>query len=176
MGMIDGKIHILFVCLGNICRSPMAEALFKHHIKEQSLVQFFSIDSAGTGSYHEGKNYHSSTIRVVQENGIEIDGHSRPVQAKDFTNFDYILAMDESNYDNLETMAAENPQVKAKINHILAYSTESHRHGLSVPDPYFSGYNGFQSVFDLLNDACLGFLQALIQEHKLLDGLDRPSK
>lgn len=136
------------VCLGNICRSPVAEGVMKLKAQEHDLD--IEIDSAGTSGWHNGELPDSRSMANAKENGVDIsDQSSRKVLLTDFTEFDLLYAMDESNYDNLINMCPEPLQHKVKM--IL---NEIHPgENMSVPDPYY-GNDGFQLVFDLLNEAC----------------------
>lgn len=136
------------VCLGNICRSPVAEGVMKLKAEEHGLD--VEIDSAGTSGWHNGKLPDSRSMANAKENGVDIsDQSSRKVLLADFTEFDLLYAMDVSNYDNLINMCPEHLQYKVKM--IL---NEIHPgENMSVPDPYY-GNDGFQLVFDLLNEAC----------------------
>ena len=136
------------VCLGNICRSPVAEGIMRSKAEEYGLN--IEIDSAGTSGWHNGELPDSRSMANAKENGIDIsDQGSRKVVLSDFIEFDLLYAMDESNYNNLIHMCPENFQYKVKM--IL---NEVHpAKNISVPDPYY-GNDGFQIVFDLLNEAC----------------------
>ncbi len=141
-------MKILMVCLGNICRSPVAEGIMRSKAEEYGLN--IEIDSAGTSGWHNGELPDSRSMANAKENGIDIsDQGSRKVVLSDFIEFDLLYAMDESNYNNLIHMCPENFQYKVKM--IL---NEVHpAKNISVPDPYY-GNDGFQIVFDLLNEAC----------------------
>src|SRR5215475_11592404 len=104
-------IKVLFVCHGNICRSPMAEAVFAHLVTEAGLEDQFEIDSAGTSRYHEGETAHSGTLHVLAEHGIDYDGHSRPLTRRDLNYYDYIIAMDEENLEGIRDLG----ESKAKV-------------------------------------------------------------
>lgn len=157
-------VRVLFVCLGNICRSPMAEAIFNHLIEVAQLNEKFYVVSAGTSGYHQGEPYHRDTRDVCEKNNVKIDGISRPVQNSDFEEFDYLLAMDESNYEDL-LARCPSPKFESKIKHMLEFQQNDHIPGLNVPDPYYGGYDCFERVFELLEDACEGFLEHVKREH-----------
>lgn len=149
---------ILFVCLGNICRSPMAEGIMKKYIDEAALTHKIHIDSAGTHNYHEGELPDARMRQHAFQRGYELTHHSRPVKTDDFDNFDLILAMDDNNMSDLMRKA---PTVEAqkKIKRITDYCSI---HTLDhVPDPYYGGAEGFNLVIDLLEDACKGLLKAI---------------
>lgn len=141
-------MKILMVCLGNICRSPVAEGVMKAKADEYGLEIF--VDSAGTSGWHNGDKADSRSRKNALENGVNIsDQISRGVVLTDFETFDVIYAMDESNYNNLINMSPEEHHHKIKMILNEVYPCEN----MSVPDPYY-GNDGFQLVFDLLNDAC----------------------
>ena len=139
---------VLFVCLGNICRSPMAEGVFRSAIKEAGLK--IKVDSAGTAGYHAGEPPDSRAVLKMKEKGIDIsDLRARKFDPEDFQKFDRIYAMDSSNYDNILKLAkndAERNKVKLFLNEL--YPEE----GRSVPDPYYGGEEGFELVYTFLND------------------------
>lgn len=139
---------ILMVCLGNICRSPLAEGILKSKLPSAH----FYIDSAGTSSYHEGEKPDSRSIQTALQHGINISSQrSRQFKAEDFDMFDYIYAMDYSNYDNIIHLARHEDD-KNKVKLIL--SELKNTQNLEVPDPYYGGVNGFENVYQLLDNAC----------------------
>ena len=149
------KYKILFVCLGNICRSPSAEAVMKKLVKDAGMEGRFLIDSAGIIGYHEGEPADPRAIR----RGYRLDSISRPVRTQDFYDFDLIIGMDNRNIDDLKEKAPD-LVTEQKIHQMMEYSTN----GLYdyVPDPYYSGAEGFELVLDLLEDACRGLLARVI--------------
>ncbi|PJF44915.1 MAG: low molecular weight phosphotyrosine protein phosphatase [Phototrophicales bacterium] len=154
-------VKVLFVCLGNICRSPMAEAVFRQMVKEAGLEHAIMVDSAGTSRYHIGEPAHSGTLRTLQKHNIKYDGRARQLQTKDFKEFDYILAMD---YSNLEDIEARMPSdSKAKVKLFLDYAPQLTTR--EVPDPYYNGR--FEDVYELVKAASAGLLQAIREEHGL---------
>ena len=151
------KISILFVCLGNICRSPAAEAVFLHQIKKQGLEENFNVDSAGTGGWHVGKDADSRMRQTASKRGINIRSRARQIQLSDFTNFDIILTMDNSNLNDVKKLSLElNSNNIADIKPLLSYSINKNL--IEVPDPYYGGQNGFEEVLDLLEDSIAGLL------------------
>lgn len=152
------KKYILFVCLGNICRSPSAEGIFKKIITEQNLENNFEIDSAGLLSVHQGNLPDSRMRQHAAQRGYDLQHRSRPVVAEDFELFDLIIGMDESNIAGLEKIAKTDKQ-KAKIHRMADYLQELKAD--YIPDPYYGGDKGFQKVIDLLEDACDGLLKNL---------------
>ena len=136
------------VCLGNICRSPLAEGILVSKVNEDEIF----VDSAGTGAYHIGKLPDERSIEVAGKYGIDITNQrARKFTVKDFDTFDYIYAMDESNYQNILMLARTNDD-KSKVQLILneAHPTKN----LAVPDPYYGGNQGFENVYTMLEEAC----------------------
>ena len=150
-------MKILMVCLGNICRSPVAEGVMKGKAEEYGLK--ITVDSAGTSGWHDGESPDKRSIANAAENGIDISKqHSRKVVLSDFEEFDIVYAMDESNYNNLLNRSPEKYHHKIKMILNEVHPGEN----MSVPDPYY-GNDGFQLVFDLLNEACEKIAQDLKQ-------------
>jgi len=149
---------ILFVCLGNICRSPLAEALFRKHIEEQKLSHKFSCDSCGTAGYHIGKQPDSRSVANAKQNGLLYTHIGRQLTKKDIQEFDYILAMDKYNYEDIQEMN--------KIEHQHIYKIRDFdlsNKGADVPDPYYGGAQGFQEVYTILDRATLHLLEELLK-------------
>ena len=151
-------VKILFVCLGNICRSPMAEAIMNKLVDEQGSGDRFLIDSAGLISYHEGEGSDPRMKQHASRHGYRLTHISRPVRPSDFDDFDIIIGMDDSNYDRLRRMALT-LEAEAKVHRMTDYCT---RHVIDhVPDPYYGGAQGFENVIEILEDACAGLLATL---------------
>ena len=152
------KTSILFVCLGNICRSPVAEGVFRQKITDAGLDQHFEIDSAGTAEWHTGKSPDSRMIEAAAERGYDLKNlRARQVQPGDFNNFDLILAMDEENLMNLQDVAPDEPAAKMSL--FLTYADNPGT--TEVPDPYFGGNAGFHHVIDLVENAADGLIRSL---------------
>lgn len=148
---------ILFLCLGNICRSPLAEGVFAHHIKKAGLEDKITYDSAGNGAWHEGDPPDPRAIQVAQKYGVDISNQrSRPLTAQDFDRFDLILAMDEGNIERLRSVMPTNS--KAQVALFLEYSTGE---ATEVPDPYYGGDEGFDRVFAQIDRACQKLVEKL---------------
>ncbi|MGL4291960.1 MAG: low molecular weight protein-tyrosine-phosphatase [Bacteroidales bacterium] len=152
------KYKILFVCLGNICRSPAAHGMMEGLIEEKGLTSFFEIDSAGTYAGHQGELPDSRMRAHARKRGLELTHRSRPVRSSDFEEFDLIVAMDDRNYSNLRDMAPD-IESELKIHRMVEYSRNPTYD--YIPDPYYSGADGFELVLDLLEDACGGLLETL---------------
>ncbi len=152
-------IRVLFVCLGNICRSPMAEAVFAHKVRAAGLGGTIIADSAGTGDWHIGHAPHPGTRQVLEANAIDYAHHARLITAEDLQAFDYVLTMDDSNLANVRRLA----QGRAKVVPFLSYAPDS---GVTeVPDPYLTG--NFDEVYTLISEAADGLLAAIRREHGL---------
>lgn len=151
---------ILFVCLGNICRSPLAKAIFNHIINEKGLNHIFEADACGTSDYHIGNSPDSRTTRNSLKNGVPISHAARQLTTGDLNYFDLILAMDISNYDNilqLPTATANQHKIK------LMREFDPYEPG-EVPDPYYGNEKDFQQVFDILNRSIDNLIVSITQE------------
>jgi protein-tyrosine phosphatase len=158
-------IRVLFVCLGNICRSPMAEAVFQHMVNQEGLADQIEADSAGTGEWHIGSAAHPGTLAVLQTNGIAYDGRGRTLHPTDMRNFDYIIPMDNDNLRNVQRLH-KLAGGAAKVALLLDFSEAAKKAGLrEVPDPYLTG--GFENVYSLVTDGAAGLLAAIRREHDL---------
>jgi protein-tyrosine phosphatase len=147
-------MKILMVCLGNICRSPLAEGILKHYIKREKLDWF--VDSAGTGAWHIGNPPDPRSIELAKKHGIDIsDQRARKIRSTDFEEFDIIFAMDSSNYNDLQRYALDDEE-KEKIKFILNETKPNQNN--SVPDPYWDD-NGFEKVYQMLDIACKSFIE-----------------
>ena len=147
----DKKYKVLFVCLGNICRSPAAHGIFEHMVKESGLQDKIEVDSAGTYGGHRGELPDRRMRTAAMYRGYALTHKSRPVSSLDFLDFDLIVAMDDQNYEDLMHLA---PSVEAthKIKRMASYLTT---HSISyIPDPYYMGTEGFSLVLDLLEEGC----------------------
>lgn len=157
------KYKILFVCLGNICRSPAAQAVMQRLVDERGLTDRFLIDSAGTSGYHDG-DLPDRRMRVhARPRGYELTHRSRRVEGSDFEEFDLIVAMDSANAADLQRLAAT-PEEARKIVMMGDYIGQFRNHYDYVPDPYYEGSEGFELVLDLLEEACNNLLDKLIEK------------
>ena len=152
-------MKILFVCLGNICRSPAAEAVLKKLVKSANLENSFEIDSAGTGGWHIGEQADPRMRKAARELGFNITSRGRQVTNTDFHNFDLIIAMDSSNYNNLLPLQTEDD--RAKLIQFRELMTTQRIEG--VPDPYYGGPEGFKQVLNILQEGCKELLNRVIK-------------
>src|SRR5690625_4568043 len=159
---INEMVRVLFVCLGNICRSPMAEAVFRDMVNKEQLSDKIEVDSAGTANWHEGKPPHEGTRNKLDELGISYEGMAaRQLKADDFEQFDYIITMDDS---NMEDIKREFTQPKnAVVKKLLDYTKGSKE--VNVPDPYYTG--DFDYTYELVSNACDILLKRIKTEHNL---------
>ena len=151
---------VLFVCLGNICRSPAAEAIFINLLEKKELTNDFIVDSAGTGSWHIGKKADSRMRVAAERRDINILSRARQITSKDFDEFNYILAMDNSNFRNIQDLKKRTASTDfASIKKIQDFKSVFNEQ--EVPDPYFGGDEGFDYVLDILEDSVNGFLESI---------------
>lgn len=149
-------IRVIFVCLGNICRSPMAEAVFRERVQEAGLGDEFEIDSAGTGDWHAGKPAHAGTRGILSRNGISCDHRARVLKRADLDSFDHVVAMDGQNLRDIDALGGERGG-RAVISLFLDHAPDL---GVrDVPDPYFTG--NFEEVFTLVEAGAVGLLAKL---------------
>ncbi len=155
---------LLFVCLGNICRSPAAEGVFLHLLEARGLSNQFLVDSAGTGGWHVGNPADRRMRAAAERRGIHLPSRARQIELADFGNFDRILTMDDDNLQAVRSLAGE---LGARSDLALVEPMTSHCRRFSdkeVPDPYYGGEQGFEHVLDLLEDACSGLLETLTRD------------
>ena len=152
-------VKILMVCLGNICRSPLAEGLLAAKLPKDKFI----VDSAGTGNYHIGKQPDPRSIATAKKNGIDITNQrGRQFSSNDFDEFDYIFAMDISNFENIIRLAkneAQKEKVELILNHLFPGDN------VDVPDPYYGLQNGFDMVYEMLDETCDNLAKKLIEKH-----------
>ncbi len=159
------KVSVLFVCLGNICRSPAAEGFFKHLLVQENKAESFYIDSAGTSAYHEGAPADGRMQEAAKLRGYELESISRAFDfKKDFEKFDYIITMDHDNFQDVLDLAPDS-EAQEKVTSMVSYCTQ---HDVNhVPDPYYKGMDGFELTLDIIEDACEGLFEKLMDENKL---------
>ncbi|ERM84834.1 hypothetical protein P872_22500 [Rhodonellum psychrophilum GCM71 = DSM 17998] len=158
-------IKVLFVCLGNICRSPLAEAIFNHKLKAQNLIDKFSSDSCGTSDYHIGELPDERTLKCAKRNNIPIDHRGRQIHRVDIREFQYIIAMDDSNKSNIQEQIKQSGLKHKKV--FLMREFQSDPDHIDVPDPYYGNEDGFDLVYNILDDSINSLLEHLKSEHKI---------
>lgn len=156
-GLTRPPFRILFVCSGNICRSPLAEALFKSVAAEAGLGERFEVDSAGTHGYHEGDPADPRTRQVGRRHGLNVDSIARSVTDEDFGRFDLIIAMDRGHLSELKSRAGKVRQADIRLMREFDASAGS----MDVADPYYGGQDGFESMYLVLEPACRGLLESI---------------
>ena len=153
-------ISVLFVCLGNICRSPMAEALFRHKLEQHGLIDRIEVDSAGTGRWHVGEPPHKGTQKILSQNGVSCKGMTaRLLTSQDLKDFDYIIAMDESNLNNILKLSDGRKKVYRLLDFLENQPVRD------VPDPYYT--DNFDEVYRLVNAATEELLRFISDENNL---------
>lgn len=159
------KLQVLFVCLGNICRSPLAEGVFRQLVREEGLADRFTIDSAGTSSYHEGDPPDARASAVAQARGVQLTGQARQLIRPDLERFDYVIVMDAENRRAVERLARQHA-ARAAVHLLREFDPDSDG-DLDVPDPYYGGPRGFETVHDIVERSCRGLLEQLRRGHSL---------
>jgi protein-tyrosine phosphatase len=159
-------LRICFVCLGNICRSPTAEGIMLHLLRQRGLSEGFVVDSAGTAAYHVGEPPDKRSHATAKQRGVHLPSVARRFDAEDFARFDYVIAMDRTNQKDLLRIAPDRA-AREKVKLLRDFCSESCAAGdLDVPDPYYGGTQGFEDVFDICQRACLGLLEHVTQQAK----------
>ena len=154
------EIRVLFVCLGNICRSPLAEGLFKHLAAERGLAARFIVDSCGTGDWHAGEPPDPRMARVAKKRGVSLNGQrARQISGEDLRNFDVVVAMDRSNLRDVKGLG-----VKPRGELFLLRDYDPRSDDPDVPDPYYGGADGFDEVFDIVKRCCECLLERFESE------------
>lgn len=156
-------INVLFVCLGNICRSPVAEALFMDMVRQKKMQHLFSADSAGTASYHIGKRADSRSIQVAKNNGITITHLARAFSVTDFDKFDLIVAMDKNNLQDINKLKPK----YAAATVVLMRQFDDQFPLTDVPDPYYCEQSDFQNMYRILDSCCNQLLNELVAKSEL---------
>ena len=154
------QLSLLFICLGNICRSPAAEGIMKQLVEKRGLSHRFYIDSAGIGRWHIGQLPDARMRKHGARRGYLFDSRARVFTPADFDTFDLIIVMDDENYEDI-IYKVRNDEDKAKVHRMTEY-LQKYKHYDSVPDPYYEGPDGFELVLDLLEDGCQGLLDTCL--------------
>ena len=157
------QISLLFICLGNICRSPAAEGIMKQLVERRGLSHRFYIDSAGIGRWHIGQLPDSRMRKHGARRGYQFDSRARVFTVSDFDLFDMIIVMDDENYEDI-IYRARTDEDKAKVHRMTEY-LQKYKHLRSVPDPYYEGPDGFELVLDLLEDGCQSLLNVCLDKN-----------
>ena len=156
------KVKVLFVCMGNICRSPLAHGLFEHRVEEAGLSDRIAIDSAGTHAYHVGEQPDPRSQQTALRHGIDLSSQrARKVAGGDFERFDYIVAMDRDNHANLSAICPAEHNDKVKL--FLEFAPQLSE--TEVPDPYYGGDSGFEHVYQLIDAAADGLMADIKSRH-----------
>jgi protein-tyrosine phosphatase len=151
------KTSVLFVCLGNICRSPLAQGVFENKLENKKIAEKFFVDSCGTGSWHVGEKPHKGSIAIARQYGVNIENQrARDLNLSDFKKFEWIIAMDSQNLRDIESLASDS---KARIHLLREFDTQ--KDSMDVPDPYYTG--GFQQVFDIIDRSCDKLLERILR-------------
>jgi protein-tyrosine phosphatase len=158
-------VSVCFVCLGNICRSPTAEGVMRHLLRTSGLEHAIRVDSAGTAGYHRGEPPDRRAQAAARRRGIVLDSRARQFGGDDWRRFDYIVAMDRSNYEDL-VAAAPTKELAAKVRLLRSFDPSAPE-GASVPDPYYGGPKGFDDVLDMCEAAGRGLIEHIRREQGL---------
>jgi protein-tyrosine phosphatase len=159
--MPDRPVRLLFVCMGNICRSPTAEGVMAHLLEKEGLTDRVTIDSAGTGAWHAGSAPDERATSAAATRGITLSGCARQVRQSDFQDFDLLLCADADNLRDVRALAP-GKAARDKVRRLREFDPEAVRAGdLDIPDPYYGGARGFEDVLDLVERACEGLLDDL---------------
>ncbi len=159
------RVAVSFVCMGNICRSPTAEAIMRHLVREAGLQGSIEVDSAGTGAWHVGEERDRRSRTMAHRRGMPIEGCARQFEREDFQRFDLVLALDQDNARDLRQLAP-NDEARSKV-YLLREFDPSAGKNAEVPDPYYGGPDGFEHVFDVCLSACHGLLDHLRRTYRL---------
>ena len=159
------RVRVCFVCLGNICRSPTAEGVFRHLAAEAGLAEAFEIDSAGTAGYHSGEAPDPRARAAGKRASIPVGGKARQFSAADFARFEYVIAMDATNAKDLRGIAPT-PEAREKIRLMRSFDPDAPLNA-PIPDPYYGDDSGFDEVLELCRTACQHLLEEIRREHRL---------
>ena len=160
--MNKARVSVLFVCMGNICRSPLAEGVFRHLVHKRNLADRFEIDSAGVSGYHEGDPPDARSAEVARRRGIELTGRARRLKRADLDQFDYLIVMDRENRAGVERLA-NGAAPGARIHFLRDFDPDA-ADDIDVPDPYYGGPSGFENVQDMVERSCEQLLETIVEE------------
>ncbi|MCE5206436.1 MAG: low molecular weight phosphotyrosine protein phosphatase [Porphyromonadaceae bacterium] len=160
------KISLLFVCLGNICRSPAAEGIMKKIVEKNDLQDVIEVDSAGTSGWHEGELPDERMHAHGEKRKYDFCSYARKFRKSDFDKFDYVIVMDKNNYNSVKALA-DSPEQIGKI-HLMTEFSLQYGYYDEIPDPYYGNSSDFELVLDLLEDACVGLLQSIKNHYSLI--------
>jgi protein-tyrosine phosphatase len=158
----DRPTRVLFVCLGNICRSPLAESIFKHQIRQRGVERLFEVDSAGTSNYHIGDPPDPRSVATARARGVDVTGAGRQLTADDLKTFDYVIVMDRENLAAVRRLSSRAGEGSARV-HLLR-EWDSLERSADVPDPYYGGPRGFDAVHDIVERSCAALLDELLAD------------
>jgi protein-tyrosine phosphatase len=156
-------VRVLFVCMGNICRSPLAEGVFRHLVRQRGLTERFEIDSAGISGYHVGDPPDARSAEVARQRGIELSGRARRLKRSDLDHYEYVLVMDSENRAGVDRLA-NGGLVVAQVRYLREFDPEAGGE-LEVPDPYYGGTTGFERVHDMVARSCERLLDLIVEEY-----------
>ena len=157
------KVKVLFVCLGNICRSPLAEGVFRHLIEQRKMTHLFDVESCGTAAFHIGELPDKRSVDNARQNGVNYTHSARQFKQVDHYKFDVILPMDESNRKDVEAIKPRDGT--ARVIKMRYFDVEDKN--ADVPDPYYGGQQGFQNVYEIVYRSCKRLLETLIKQYHL---------
>jgi protein-tyrosine phosphatase len=161
--MSQQPTSILFVCMGNICRSPIAESVFLHLLRERGVEHRFRVDSAGTSGYHAGDPPDPRSVATARARGVSVRGQSRPIDERDLHDFDYVIVMDAENRSDVDRLRVA-VGGRARVHRLREWDPA--RGDLDVPDPYYGGPRGFDEVHDIVERSCAALLDHLLAERE----------
>ena len=161
---MKSTVKVIFVCLGNICRSPLADGLMHHKVKERGLEEYFEIDSAGTYAGHAGEKADARMRSTSEKYGVHLASIARQFLTEDFDRFDYIIVMDDSNFNNVTRLTKDENHL-AKVTKLRAFDNQTSNK--DVDDPYYGGISGFENCFQIVAESVDNFIDQLIQTHNI---------
>jgi len=155
----DERIGVLMICMGNICRSPLAEGVFRHIVAQRGVAERFNVDSCGTGGWHAGERADVRMRETAGAHGIDLTSIARQVRVEDFTTFHHLVCMDEDNRQHVLDMGAPTERISLLLEH------DPNARVIEVPDPYYGGQDGFELVYNLVVPACEALVDVALERH-----------